>query len=103
MSTPMPLEDVDWHDDAVATIRGLALSQSVFSADDLRREMRTAPTPSMVGAAFSAARKACIIQRVGDKPSATKSRNHGLILRHHQNFIAKIECMIRIMRINNAC
>lgn len=79
MSTAMPLEDTDWSEDAVATILALAVSQDVFSADDLRREMREAPHPNMVGPAFNKARTLGYIMRVGDKPSAVKSRNGSLI------------------------
>lgn len=77
MTAPAALEDTDWAADALATIIGLAYAQQTFSADDLRREMRPAPHPNMVGPAFNAARTKGLIQRVGDKPSATKSRNGG--------------------------
>ncbi|WP_461169317.1 hypothetical protein [Arthrobacter sp. Z1-15] len=79
MSAPAVLEDLDWQKDAQAVITRLAQSQAVFSADDLRREMRTPPHPNMAGAAFSAARKRGLIQRVGDQSSSAKSRNHSLI------------------------
>ena len=77
MSAPMPLEDADWSEDAVATILALALSRDVFSADDLRREMREAPHPNMVGTAFMNAHRKGYIIRAGDKPSSVKSRNGG--------------------------
>ena len=79
MTSPMPLEDADWMDDAIATILGIAQSQEVLSADDLRRELRPAPHSSMVGTAFKEAHRLGYIERVGDKNSSAKSRNGSMI------------------------
>jgi hypothetical protein len=68
-----------WHEDALATIIGLANAQHLFSADDLAREMRRPPHPNAPGQAFSAARAAGYITAVGYQQSATKSRKNGVI------------------------
>ncbi|MBP3044851.1 hypothetical protein KKR91_01325 [Arthrobacter jiangjiafuii] len=79
MSTPMALTDLDWSQDAVATILGLARAQSTFSADDLTRDMRKPPHPNMAGAAFSAARKLGYIEPTGFRLSTNPTRRHGVI------------------------
>jgi hypothetical protein len=73
------LEDSDWHEDAVSTIVGLAASQHTITADDLRREMRPAPHPNMIGRAFNAARVAGYITTIGYSQSTAKSRNKGVV------------------------
>lgn len=78
MTQAMALDDsATWHEDAVATIIGMAHYQDEFTADDLRVMMRPAPHPNHVGAAFTAARRAGYIEAVGHTTSASKSRNHG--------------------------
>jgi len=72
------LEDLDWHEDAVATIEGLA-NRGQFTADDLRREMRPAPHPNHVGAAFTAARKLGYIEAVGHTTSTSTTRRRGTL------------------------
>lgn len=72
------LEDVDWHEDALATIEGLA-NAGQFTADDLRREMRPAPHPNHVGAAFTAARRLGYIEAVGHTTSTSKTRHRGTL------------------------
>lgn len=67
----------EWHEDAVATIVGLANSQETFSADDLRREMREPDEPSWPGRAIIAAKKAGHIEAVTYQPSQAKARRHG--------------------------
>jgi len=79
MTQAMALEDTDWHEDAVATILGLANKNLMFTADDLVREMRKPPHPNMTGAAFTAARTLGYIRSVGYQQSTTKSRNKGVI------------------------
>ena len=79
MSAPMPLEDCRWHEDAVATILSLALSQPVVTAEDLMREMRPAPHPNHVGSAFQAAKALYYIVPTGYRPSNSKSRRGGVI------------------------
>lgn len=80
MTAPMALDDHDdWHEDAVATIIGLAAAQYSFTADDLAREMRRPPHPNMPGQAFSAARSLGYITAVGYQPSAAKSRKNGVV------------------------
>ena len=71
--------DSDWSEDAVSTIVALSHSQSLVTADDLAREMRKAPHPNMVGAAFSAARSQGFIEAAGYTTSNTPSRHHGVI------------------------
>jgi hypothetical protein len=75
----MALEDLCWHEDAIATIIGLAHAQSEFSADDLRRELRPAPHGSHVGAAFTAARRLGYIEAVGHTTSTSKTRHRGTL------------------------
>jgi hypothetical protein len=79
MSAPMALEDMSWSEDAVATIIGLSQAQDTFTADDLAREMRKAPHPNMVGAAFSTARVQGLIETAGYTTSNTPSRHHGVV------------------------
>ncbi|QCB97151.1 hypothetical protein E5206_09570 [Arthrobacter sp. PAMC25564] len=69
----------DWHEDALATIIGLAAAHEIFSADDLAREMRRPPHPNAPGQAFSAARAAGYITAIGYQQSSTKSRKNGVI------------------------
>lgn len=73
------LEEVDWSADAVATIEGLANAHKVFTADDLRREMRPAPHCNMIGAAFTAAKSLGYIEADGYTTSTTTTRRHGVI------------------------
>ena len=68
-----------WHEDAVATIIGLAHAHDTFTASDLAREMRPAPHSNAPGQAFSAARAAGHITSVGYQPSTTKSRKNGVV------------------------
>lgn len=73
------LEDNDWHEDAVSTIVGIAAAHPEFTADDLRREMRPAPHPNHVGAAFLAAKSAGYIEASGYTTSNTTTRRHGAL------------------------
>lgn len=75
----LPLEDLDWSADALETIEAIAREQWTFSSDDLRERMRPAPNPNMVGAAFSAARKANLITPIGYMASRSKSRRLGVV------------------------
>jgi len=79
MTAAAVLEDTSWGSDALATIIGLAHSQPTFTAQDLTREMRPAPHPNMVGAAFSAARNLGYITAAGYTTSSTPSRHHGVV------------------------
>lgn len=79
MARPAALEDLVWHEDAIATIAGLALAQHIFTADDLAREMRKPPHDNMPGQAFAAARALKLIRAVGYQTSGTKSRKNGVI------------------------
>ena len=78
MTQAMALEDDVWHEDALATIIGLA-HRGQFTADDLRREMRPAPHCNHVGAAFTAARKLGYIEADGYTTSTNTTRRHGVI------------------------
>jgi hypothetical protein len=73
------LEDLDWHDDAVATILGLADCYGVITSDDLRNEIRPAPHPNHYGAAFTAARRLGYIEPVGYQTSTAPSRHRGVL------------------------
>lgn len=79
MTQAMALEDSTWAEEAVAKIIDLAHAHDTFTADDLAREMRKAPHPNMVGAAFSAARGQGFIEAAGYTTSNTPSRHHGVI------------------------
>lgn len=79
MTAAAVLEDADWSDDALDTIIDLSHMFEVFTADDLARELRPAPHPNMVGAAFSAARTLGYIEAAGYTTSNTPSRHHGVI------------------------
>jgi len=79
MSAPMVLEDLSWSEDAVATIIALSHAQEIVTAEDLSKEIRPAPHPNMVGAAFSIARSQGFIQADGYTTSSTPSRHHGVI------------------------
>ena len=68
-----------WHEDAVATIIGLARVHPTFTAEDLAREMRPAQHPNLPGSAFSAARTAGHITAEGYRTSNTPSRKNGVI------------------------
>lgn len=72
------LEDVGWHEDALATIIGLA-HRGQFTADDLRREMRPAPHPNHVGSAFTAAKKLGFIEPDGYTTSTATTRRRGIL------------------------
>ena len=71
------LEDNDWLEDAVATIVGLSLTNTEFTADDLRREMRAPAHPNWPGIAFGQARRRGLIESTNTATSKAKSRNHG--------------------------
>ena len=73
------LEDIEWHEDAISTIVGIAAAQTVFTADDLRREMRPAPHANHIGAAFTAARAHGYIEPVGYQTSSAPSRHRGVL------------------------
>ncbi|MDN4644970.1 hypothetical protein [Arthrobacter sp. PsM3] len=66
-----------WAEDAMATIIGLSLDMDEFTADDLRREMRTAPHPNAPGLAFAAARNAGHIESTNSTVSKSRSRKNG--------------------------
>ncbi|AHB31650.1 hypothetical protein ArV2_gp39 [Arthrobacter phage vB_ArS-ArV2] len=73
------LEDIDWHEDAISTIVGIADAQQEFTADDLRREMRPAPHANHVGAAFTAAKRLGYIEPVSYTTSNSLTRRHGAL------------------------
>ncbi|WP_284763421.1 hypothetical protein [Arthrobacter sp. efr-133-R2A-63] len=72
------LEDNNWIEDAVATIDAISLAHEVFSADDLRREMRPPAHKNWPGKALATARREGLIQAVGYQTSTSKSRKHGV-------------------------
>jgi len=66
-----------WLEDAVATIHALSTKQETVTADDLRRELGTAPSPYWPGIAFSTAKKLGYIEAVNYITSTARSRKHG--------------------------
>ena len=66
-----------WAEDALATIIGLSLKHTEFTADDLRREMRPAPHGNAPGLAFAAARNAGFIESINSTVSTSRSRKNG--------------------------
>lgn len=66
-----------WQADAVATIIGLAKSQELITADDLRPEMRTPPVANWAGLAFKEAKRLGHIESVETTTSKARSRNCG--------------------------
>jgi adenosine/AMP kinase len=79
MSRHIALEDLDWAEDAVATIVGLAASGLPFTAEDLRREMREAPHCNMYGIAFTTAKGLGYIRPIGYRTSTTPTRKRGVL------------------------
>lgn len=79
MSRPAALEDLTWNEDALAWLEAYAWSGLEFTADDLRRSVRAAPTPNQVGGVFRAARSLGIIKPVDFTESTTPSRNRAVI------------------------
>jgi hypothetical protein len=79
MTAAMVLEDTEWAKDAISTIIALSHLHETFTAQDLTREIRPAPHPNMVGAAFSAARNLGYITAAGYTTSTTPSRHHGVV------------------------
>lgn len=77
MATPIALDDHTWKADATDLIERWASGGSRFNADDLRRAMRPAPRPGMVGSVFRTAARRRLIEKVADNTSRTKSRNGG--------------------------
>lgn len=78
MGRAAALDDLDWGADALAWIEAYAWSGLTFTADDLRKSIREAPTPNQVGAAFRAARQLGLIRAVGFTESNTPSRKHSV-------------------------
>lgn len=67
----------DWFADARLAILRLSITEPEFSADDLRRVLRPAPSKYWPGLAFGQAARAGLIEPVTTTTSKTKSRNHG--------------------------
>jgi len=80
MTRPAVLDDTsEWIADAVSMIRAYAASGLSFTAEDIRRSMRTPPHDNTMGIAFRAARSLGVITTVGYKESTEPSRRGGLI------------------------
>ena len=78
MTQAMALDDsADWPLDAQLAILRMSITEPSFSADDLRKVIRPAPHPNMVGAAFAACRNLGFIEPVAYQISTTKTRRHG--------------------------
>lgn len=79
MSRPAALVDPDWIAQAVDCIERLALSQSLVTSEDLRREIEAPENENQIGGAFLSASTRKIITPVGYRPSRDKSRRGGAI------------------------
>ena len=80
MTQAMALDDsADWPLDAQLAILRLSITEPSFSADDLRKVIRPAPHPNMIGAAFSALRSQGLIETAGYTTSNAPSRHHGVL------------------------
>lgn len=79
MASPAALEDLDWPTDALNWLEAYAWSGLTFTADDLRKSIRAAPTPNQVGVVFRNARKLGLIRPIGFTESNTPSRKHSVI------------------------
>ena len=79
MPSPAALEDLDWPNAALDWIAAYAWSGLPFTADDLRKSMRAAPFPNMVGNAFQIARKQGLITTMGFTESTTPSRKNSVV------------------------
>jgi hypothetical protein len=75
----MALEDNEWKEDARLAIVRLSLTESTFTADDLRRVMRPAPVGNWVGLAFTSAQRAGLIEWVRYVKSTSKTRRGGSV------------------------
>lgn len=77
---PMALDDrADWKRDAATAIEARAKTGAPFTANDLTRDgLREPPHPNMWGAAFLAAHRHGVIDRIGYTPSPRKTRAHGV-------------------------
>ncbi|HCF99581.1 MAG TPA: hypothetical protein DEV93_03455 [Chloroflexi bacterium] len=71
------LEDPHWFEDARLAILRLSLTEQEFTADDLRRVMRSAPVDNWTGLAFTSARRAGLIESTSSTISKSKSRKNG--------------------------
>lgn len=69
----------EWHADAVAMLTAWAASGLPFTAEDLRKSMRPAPSDKAPGNAFQAARRLGLITCIGYKESTDRSRKGGII------------------------
>jgi hypothetical protein len=67
----------EWFEDARLAILRLSITESEFSADDLRKVMRPAPSKYWPGLAFTAAKNAGLIEKVSDTTSKSRSRKGG--------------------------
>ena len=80
MSTPAVLDTPEeWSAEALELIQIMADLGMTFTADDLRREMRPAPHPNLVGAVFRTAYQRRWITQYGTALSSTPSRRGGLV------------------------
>lgn len=76
----MALDDRDeWLADALTIIQIMAELGMIFTSDDLRKNIRPAPHPNLVGAAFRTACGRRWITEYGTALSATPSRRGGLV------------------------
>lgn len=79
MTSPMALEDSEWPVDAQLAILRLSITETQFTADDLRKVIRPAPHPNHVGAAFLACKNLGLIEPLGYQTSTSKTRRHGAL------------------------
>jgi hypothetical protein len=67
----------DWFADARLAILRLSIMEPEFTADDLRKVLRPAPSKYWPGLAFGLAKRAGLIEPIESTTSKSKSRNHG--------------------------
>jgi hypothetical protein len=67
----------EWFEDARLAILRLSITETEFTADDLRKVLRPAGHQNWPGLAFGQAQRAGLIEKVCETTSKSKSRNHG--------------------------
>jgi len=78
MSQPMPLEDLNWREDALDRVEAFARSGEEFTSDDVRDGFREPQHPNQWGGIFHTLANRGVIQRVGFRPSHNRSRRGGV-------------------------
>lgn len=74
MSQPMPLEDLNWREDALDRVEAFARTGEPFTSDDVREGFREPHHPNQWGGIFHTLANRGVIQQVGFRKSHMKSR-----------------------------